>query len=82
MVGYDPVVKDVEEEGGGEDDDGHEVEEPRILQNHFQSVSDCRVLLYHDNIMIMIIINIKVIISEPDFIITITICLVFFLTVL
>ena len=66
MVGYHPVVEDVEEEGGGEDDDGHEVEEPRILQNHFQSVSDCWVLLYHDNIMIMIINNITVIISAES----------------
>ena len=48
MVGYDPVVEDVEEEGRGEDDDGHQVEQSRILQNHLQSVSDGWVLLYHD----------------------------------
>ena len=48
MVGYHPVVEAVEEEGGGEDDDGHQVEESRILQNHFQPVSDGRILLYDD----------------------------------
>ena len=45
MVGYDPVVKYVEEEGSGEDDDGHQVKKPRIPQNHLQSVSDSRILL-------------------------------------
>ena len=46
MVGDDPVVKDIEEEGSGEDDDGHQVKVARILQNHLQSVPDGRVLLY------------------------------------
>jgi len=45
MVGYHPVIKDIEEEGGGEDDDRHQVKKSRILQNHFQSVPDGGVLL-------------------------------------
>ena len=45
MVGDDPVVEDVDEESGGEDDDGHQVQQAWVLQDHLQSVRYGRVFL-------------------------------------